>query len=218
LAGYASGAPYDRIIATCALRHVPAACIAQSRPGGLILLTLSGPLGAGGLVRLEVAEDGTAEGRFLDGDVSFMLARSYDEPPQLIVDTRPDGSTERRTDVDDSVFDDRDALFVAQLAVPKARRVFLENGETHVLDGGSWATVTRRADGTVVVRQKGPVRLWDQIERSVHAWRSAGSPPIEQFAITVKPDGQTVWLDTPGGRLSWPLPTPGSPEPGQTAG
>jgi methyltransferase of ATP-grasp peptide maturase system len=207
LAGYESGAPYDRIIATCALRHVPAAWIAETRPGGLILLTLSGTLGAGGLARIVVAEDGTAEGRFLDGDVSSMLARSYEEPPPLIIDTRADGSTERRADIDEGVFDGRDSVFVVQLAAPDARRVFLENGETHILDGESWATVTRQPDGTVVVRQKGPVRLWDQIERSVHAWRSAGSPPIEQFGVTVKPEGQTVWLDTPRGRLSWSLPT-----------
>jgi hypothetical protein len=170
------------------------------------------------LARIVVAEDGTAEGRFLDGEVSFMLARSYEEPPRLIVDTRAAGSTERHADVDDGIFDDRDALFVAQLAAPNAHRVFLENGETHVLDGESWATVTRQPDGTVVVRQKGPVRLWDQIERSVHAWRSAGSPPIEQFGVTVKPEGQTVWLDTPSGRSSWPLPTPISPGPRKTAG
>jgi methyltransferase of ATP-grasp peptide maturase system len=77
LRGYPARARYDRVIATCAVRTVPAAWMEQTRPGGLILVTVSGWLHGCGLALLKVTDGDTAEGRFLPGDVSFMPARAH---------------------------------------------------------------------------------------------------------------------------------------------
>ncbi|MFD0315047.1 methyltransferase domain-containing protein [Streptomyces flavalbus] len=68
--GVAERAPYDRIIATCALPSVPGAWIAQCRPGGRVLTPL-----ATGLVALTVHDAGHAEGRFLDTAAYFVPLR-----------------------------------------------------------------------------------------------------------------------------------------------
>ncbi|CAM5424665.1 Protein-L-isoaspartate O-methyltransferase OS=Streptomyces violarus OX=67380 GN=FHS41_003687 PE=3 SV=1 [Streptomyces violarus] len=73
--GVPERAPFDRIIATCALSTVPRAWLAQSRPGGRILLPL-----ATGLVVLTVRDAGHAEGRFLHTPAYFVPLRGGSRP------------------------------------------------------------------------------------------------------------------------------------------
>ncbi|MEU5976483.1 methyltransferase domain-containing protein [Streptomyces sp. NPDC047315] len=80
LLGDGKGAPYDHLIATCAVRTIPPAWLRQVKPGGTILTTLSGWLYGSGLAQLTVGEDGAAEGSFLPGTVSFMIARPHAAP------------------------------------------------------------------------------------------------------------------------------------------
>src|SRR4051794_40442012 len=80
LYGYWPEARFDRIVAACSFRAVPPALLAQTRPGGKILLTLSGWLYGYARVLLTVVEDGTAEGQLLGGTVSFMAARAHAAP------------------------------------------------------------------------------------------------------------------------------------------
>ncbi|MFC8393444.1 methyltransferase domain-containing protein [Streptomyces sp. NPDC057238] len=80
--GVPARAPFDRIIATCALPSVPRAWLAQCRPGGRILAPF-----ATGLVALTVRDAGHAEGRFLHTPAYFVplrgASRSWQEQPDL---------------------------------------------------------------------------------------------------------------------------------------
>ncbi|MGC0210974.1 methyltransferase domain-containing protein [Streptomyces levis] len=73
--GVPERAPFDRIIATCALSTVPRAWLAQSRPGGRVLMPL-----ATGLIVLTVGGDGNAEGRFLHTPAYFVPLRGASRP------------------------------------------------------------------------------------------------------------------------------------------
>ncbi|WP_128428554.1 methyltransferase domain-containing protein [Streptomyces cyaneus] len=68
--GVPERAPFDRIIATCTLRSIPRAWLAQCRPGARILTPL-----ATGLVALAVRDAEHAEGRFLHTPAYFVPLR-----------------------------------------------------------------------------------------------------------------------------------------------
>ncbi|GAA3848822.1 protein-L-isoaspartate(D-aspartate) O-methyltransferase [Streptomyces sedi] len=200
LAGDKDGGQRDRTIATCGVVRLPYTWVEQTRPGGIILATLCGWMYSSELARLTVAEDGTARGRFLGGQVSFMLARPQ-LPPPLGMLPDLDGGDEQPTSVGADALDDWDTRFVAQLATPRAQRISLErDGRTeHVLidvESASWAALAQHGD-TWTVRQGGPARLWDTVAEHVTHWRRDGSPPLERFEITVTPAGQAV---------TWPRP------------
>ncbi|MET7529781.1 hypothetical protein ABZS91_08805 [Streptomyces goshikiensis] len=189
LAGHAAGAPYDRTVATCGIVDLPPSWIEQTRPGGVILATLGGWMYSSELARLTVHEDGTASGRFLGGQISFMLARPQ-QPPPLGVLPDPDQGNERQAllGADADALNDWNTRFVAQLAAPRTQRITLDrDGRTeHVLidvNAGSWAALTE-TDGAWTVRQGGPDRIWDAIEDHVNRWREHGAPELDRFTVS----------------------------------
>ncbi|MFI9329458.1 ATP-grasp peptide maturase system methyltransferase [Kitasatospora sp. NPDC052868] len=204
LRGDPGGGWYDRLIATCAVRYVPPPWLHQVKPGGRILVTLSGWSYANALVLLDVTGPGEATGRFLPGFTSFMIARPHDRPPLPALDLLP--GEERPSRVDPAALDNWTGGWVAQLAAPSAVRMGV--GTQQVLwdvSTGSQARTAPAPDGGWTVVQRGPVRLWDQVERSVQRWQAAGEPHQEGFGITVTGAGQRVWLGTEDGP-GWDLP------------
>ncbi|MGB6161183.1 MAG: hypothetical protein WCF33_22560 [Pseudonocardiaceae bacterium] len=80
--GHPQRAPYDRVIATAAVRvgELPYSWIAQTRPGGVIVSPMRTDFGATvPLVHFTVDEDGTATGSPV-GRVGFMAMRSQRTP------------------------------------------------------------------------------------------------------------------------------------------
>ncbi|MFF5715846.1 ATP-grasp peptide maturase system methyltransferase [Streptomyces buecherae] len=199
LYGYWPEARFDRIVAACSFRAIPPALLVQARPGGKILLTLSGWLYGYARVLLTVDGDGTAEGQLLGGTVSFMSARTHAAPAYgnpahwaAGLTEKPRAarhSPERFTAATEEAFHLR---FLAQSAVPDAQMTTV--GEVvHLVDvvTGSAATLTP-GDGGWAVRQGGQVRLWDRIEHTLDAYDAAGAPGPETFTLRVHEGGQHI--------------------------
>ncbi|MGC0312151.1 ATP-grasp peptide maturase system methyltransferase [Kitasatospora acidiphila] len=204
LAGHRPEAPYDRLIATCAVRTLPYAWLHQVRPGGKILVTFSGWMFAYGLGLLTVTRPGEATGRFLPGHTSFMIARPHDRPPRQNPALLPGDETS--TCLDPAVLSSWTGSWVAQLAAPSAERIGA--GSQQILADhatGSQARTASDGDGGWTVTQRGPLRLWDQVESAIHDWQHAGAPHQEQFGITITDHGQRVWIGTEDGP-GWNLP------------
>ncbi|MFI8391842.1 ATP-grasp peptide maturase system methyltransferase [Streptomyces sp. NPDC085540] len=197
LYGYWPEASFDRIVAACSFRAVPQALLAQARPGGKVLLTLSGWLYGYARVLLTVGEDGTAEGRLLPGTVSFMSARTHAAPafgnPDHWAARADDGrpaahSPQRITAATEAAFHLR---FLAQTAVPDAQMTWL--GERVLMADavtGSAALLTPQGGGGWEVREGGPVRLWERVENVLTAYDEAGRPGPQTFTLHVYDGGQ----------------------------
>lgn len=211
LAGENTVAPYDRVIATCSVRHIPQTWLDQTRSGGIILAPLSGWLLGHGLIRLHVTTPGYAEGCFLPGFVQFMPARAHAAPPlyQLPETT---GETERATDFGPDLLTDWTGRFLAQLAAPGAQYAppFDDApSPMHLLydqTTGAWARLYQAPSGRWRVRQAGSARLWDDIETALSTWCTAGRPAQSAFRLTLTPTAQHVRLNTPTDPVIWELP------------
>ncbi|MFE7129926.1 ATP-grasp peptide maturase system methyltransferase [Streptomyces sp. NPDC057638] len=198
LYGYWPSAPFDRIVAACSVRTVPGAWMAQTRPGGKILVTLGGWQFGFGRTLLTVREDGTADGPLLPGTVSFMLARPHQAPGfgnpvhwrSLLADAHPTTSghtLDWLTSVTEKAFFTR---FLIQSALPTSQTATVD-GTTCLIDVTTGSVAELRPEGDRLrVRQAGPVRLWDRAAEVLDAHAAAGHPGPEAFRLTVDATGQ----------------------------
>lgn len=218
--GPGSRAPYDRVIATCALRAVPPSWIAQCRPGAIILVTLTGWLGASGLARLTVTDPaaGAAEGAFIDPAVSFMPARS--QAPGFVMIPALDDDTlisSRPATVGPEIFTGSAAeRWMIQLAAPNAQHLEFRPGAhvarrepfpEHMLveSDESYAAFHRSPAGGWTVRQGGRRALWDTVEHAVARWREAEEPTLTDLRLRITADQQTIAIGT------WEVPISAGP-------
>ncbi|HEX5494208.1 MAG TPA: methyltransferase domain-containing protein [Mycobacteriales bacterium] len=202
-AGWPAGAPYDRVIVTAGVRRVPHAWVAQTRPGGRIVIPWRNSY-ASSLLCLDVAEDGSASGRFGE-DVSFMWLRGQ-RPTEW-----PGRSGEESVSPLDLWPSEPVGNLAVALRLPDCYTVFRPDPDGQAYhfgvwvmhpDSGSWARIEVEPDRDIdYVYQGGPRRLWDEVEAAYAWWVEAGRPDHTRFGLTVTPDEQWTWLDEPAHRI-----------------
>ncbi|MGW7349979.1 methyltransferase domain-containing protein [Streptomyces sp. NPDC054784] len=205
--GVPGAGPYDRVIATAAVRHIPRAWPAQCAPGALILTPFGTCWASGALLRLAVDGGGRASGRFT-GTAHYMWVRG-ERPGRTLA---PAGEATRTASPIEpgQVLDGpwaQDFVLGLRLAdVDHAHRGRHDDRQAQLWDrGGTSVTLVSAADwyahGSVV--RYGPRDLWDEAVAAYTDWRTAGRPGPDRHGLTVDPDGtHHAWRD---GSPPWPL-------------
>lgn len=206
-AGWPSGAPYDRVIATYAIDRVPWAWVEQTRPGGRIVA----PWGRLGHVALTVADDGLSAAGWVQGLATFMPARGVG-PGGDFAEVRGGGppADERPVTRDLAPLrDDWHLRFALRVAVPDIQITLAEDGDglnAWLHDGhASWATLSAIGDGQTIAYQGGPRRLADELEQAWDEWQALGEPELYDYGLTVEPGQQYAWCRDADMGPRWPM-------------
>jgi protein-L-isoaspartate O-methyltransferase len=203
--GYPPCAPYDAILATCALRRIPADWLTQAAPGARIVAPL-----ATGLIALDVTGPDQANGRFLAPGGFFMPLRDtnqQDKPTTPAPGTRRDP---RPTELGPfQTFYEDHLRFLLTIALPDVctgqHGPALED-LTLADSTGSTARLDHTGNGTFLVTETGPRTIWNEVEHLHQQWQTWGRPHRERYGLTINGESQTIWLDEPHDAPTWPLP------------
>ncbi|MFF8828419.1 methyltransferase domain-containing protein [Streptomyces sp. NPDC015131] len=200
--GWPDEAPFDRVLATCALRHVPYALVRQLRPGGVLVAPMARDFWSGAVVRLTADGEGTARGRFRGG-ASYMPMRAHRTGAPAPVDTATCRTVPTRTDP-------RELLTLgfalyAGTRLPGVRMVHADGADGAQVwlqdEDGCAATAITGEDAY----EYGARDLWQEVERVHEEYVALGSPGGGDFGLTVTARGQRVWLEHPE-RIIEPAP------------
>jgi methyltransferase of ATP-grasp peptide maturase system len=205
--GYPANAPYDRIIATVSVPAIPRAWLAQAAPGAVILTHLYRDLGGDALVRLTVDADGTAEGNFLADYGNFMPVRAHrgPDPQERLAHTAIEAGDIRPVSAAITGQEDGDPyLTFAALLMPGVARLDFrpDDGEPQLwlFTADSWACRNLESN---TVEQRGPRRLWDDLEHAYARWEALGSPDRSRLGLTITQAGShLLWLDSPANTIA----------------
>ncbi|MFB7676739.1 methyltransferase domain-containing protein [Kitasatospora purpeofusca] len=198
------GGPFDRIIATCAVRRVPQSWLQQCVNGGVVVAPIGNALGGGAVVCLTKLPDGGAAGRFLHRPAAFMPLRPDGSPASPGLPAQVMGR--RRTSVVGArVLDDHAFSFWAGLCLPLT--VLRDGCTLHDPADGSTVHVDDHPGRPSAVTTSGPRDLWQLVESAWNGWRHHHRPRREWLTLTVRVDGtQTVGYTAPdGGTTAWLL-------------
>jgi methyltransferase of ATP-grasp peptide maturase system len=211
--GIPAAAPYDRIIATCAVPRIPPAWIGQLRADGLIVADLRGEVASSLLVTRKTGPD-TVQGRFQPTPGHFMWLRAHAGNPLRDGGSYPttvsrDGARTTLTSLDPADLEHPDLRLLLQLHAPDLQRISRTTRDGRDLlclatSRGGWADIrtapTRR--GRRQVTYGGPDSLWRTVEATVQQWHRLGQPERHRLGLTAHTDGtHTYWLDHPDHEL-----------------
>lgn len=215
--GWVEHAPFDRILATCAITGIPPEWIRQLADGGRIVAPLDA-VSAGPLLVLDKTAPDEVTGRIDSYPAWFMPLREHPDNPlapgQSTGFTATGMAHYGTTAIDPALLltEDPDLALFLWLHLPGLR---VAGGPpsasvvAHTTDALAEAHLTPSGDGTWEVTQRGPRRLWDTIEHALTAFQALDRPDRTRFGVTAldDPHRQYIWLDDPNGAHSFPLST-----------
>lgn len=219
-AGAPDRAPFDAIIATCAVSHIPPAWIAQLTPGGRLVAPFGSVSGA---LAVLTKTDDVVIGTFDEFTVYFMPLRERIDDPSGPLEVYglppvdPPAPYEAVTDLNPHDLLEPEFQFWLELHLAPVNLAVTEPTEHQpatllARTSDSYATITTQArvDGTYLVRQFGRRRPYDTIETAWRSWQYHDRPGRTRLGIWASTDinQQYLWLDSHTGDLFWPMPTP----------
>jgi protein-L-isoaspartate(D-aspartate) O-methyltransferase len=219
--GLPEGAPYDRILATCAITHIPPEWIRQLAEGGRIVA----PIAGNSLLVLDKTAPDEVTGHFDNSNMGFMPLR-HDLQSPLGPGETASSNVSRMAHYGTTTTDPRrvheaspDLALFCQLHVPglhlgygtdpphstdrtRATRII-----AHTADAVADVSF-QPENGRWPVIQRGLCRLWDTIETAMALWDHLHHPDVSRLGVCALDDinRQYVWLDDPNGPYSWPMP------------
>lgn len=197
-AGDPAGAPYDRLIATVGVATVPPAWVRQVRPGGRLVVPLTGDWQPPGIAILNRTATG-ASGR-LGGSAAFMGLRGQATPRPRGRDATAGDPVDSTTDVHPSRLTGRDTATTIGLRVPAVCWAWNSPNQSHrgrmtLFAAGAWATLSTHEGRPFPVRQAGRRRLFDEALAGYNWWLGHGRPAVTDWLVRVDANGhQTIEL------------------------
>lgn len=202
--GVPERAPFDRVIATCAIPTIPAQWVAQLADRGLIVADLRAATSSC-LVTLHRTAEGTAKGRFHATPGYFMWLRPQADDPRRDEQESNfvyDHTASRRstTWLDPALLADPGLGLMVAAEVPDlVQSVTFLDPLTYGIRArdGSWAKVNGENNDVV---QSGQRSVWNEIEIAAQRWDQLGRPSPIRFRLTVSQDnGQQLSFDNAHG-------------------
>ncbi|MEU5428296.1 50S ribosomal protein L11 methyltransferase [Streptomyces olivoreticuli] len=189
---------FDRIVATVAVRPIPASWLAALKPNGRLVTTIAG---TSLLITAEKDEDGGATGSVEWDRAGFMSARvgtDYPSGTRQLLHTARTQDGEQVTTGRYPVVNIREAWDLSSMldvTTPGIEHHYEERDDRRVAlmthPDGSWARAVARADASPTVHQGGPRRLWDALDEIRTYWLMCGELPVRGARVFIKPDGAT---------------------------
>ncbi|MFC5187148.1 methyltransferase domain-containing protein [Actinomadura harenae] len=187
---------FDRIVATVAVRPIPASWLAALRPGGRLVTTIAG---TNLLLTADRTPDGGAQGRIEWDRAGFMTTRTgLDYPDETVKRIEEARTAEAEPETSPypvlNVMEAWEPYSMLGVTLPGLEHDYQQGpddlGTAIMTHGdGSWARATGYPDQPATVHQGGPRRLWSTLDGLRSRWLRDGSLPVYGARASITPDG-----------------------------